>query len=1041
MTRSVQVSIAAALIGAVTATTSYAQQQNTSETVEEVVVTGFRASLQSSTEAKRQSVGFVDAIFSEDIGKFPDTNLAESFNRIPGVNISRDITGEGLQVAIRGLNTNFTRVLLNGAPVAIASTGQDNAAQNREVDLDLFPSELFSQLTVAKTTSADMLEGGAAGTINMRMARPFDREGMNLTYQIQGIDNANADSRGARGSLLFSNTWGNFGALAGVAGVQNKVATTGFETIGWTSMNLTQDQCGGNNPMGQPLPCNTTGGAGAGPGQITTIPANPSTAAAGFTPNDPVTNAFLLAQNPGRSITEIDNAIFPRLGRPMFDVGDKDRHNAIVSFEFRPSDALHFYMDNMYGKKENDLERADLMWAVRRTSQGGLVIPQNLQVDNPGCVPTCVVTSGTFVNSQLMLEYRPYFEETEFWGSNPGMTWTINDKWSLDLQGNYTESDFYSEVPTVLVLTQPTTVTYTNDGSGNPVINSSLDLNDPANYTWLIENRNGGSETGRVDLTAQKRKTETAGGRFALTWGDTDLNLKFGASYDDVSRDIRPLNNTQQLQNAVCGGNPTSFVAAPNTQPPCRGLSASEIAAVNAAALAANPTGAPPFPVYNTYQGSLIPNSAVPGYLRPTEYGFVTVDWASFARDSNYDAILAQMGEGGSTPTTANWGTIAEEVTGAFFQVNGDTEIAQNRFRYNIGLRYVQTDQTVISRLTAQDTRNVVPGGGGALIADGTRFPDVVNLVELDTDYSNTLPSANVVWNVSDNFLVRGGWSKTMTRANPADMLLGLSIPNADVSSVNLGNPELDPYLSKNFDLGFEYYTGQEGYFGVAAFRKALEGFTTRQATIVTFGDLAEFGVTLESLGQGQRDAVNGRGGNAALVTLNQTVNASGQLTINGLEFTWVQPLDFALERFGLGGLGFAANYTIIDQKGEGVAPAIAIGVPPETYNATLYYERHGISARVSVTSAQGSQGTGPNSNQSQITGAELFGEDYTQWDFSSSFDFAEMFGWSDFAPQLTIDVINLDDAVRRTYFQVPDATFTEFNSGRTVMVGLRGRF
>jgi TonB-dependent receptor len=297
------------------------------------------------------------------------------------------------------------------------------------------------------------------------------------------------------------------------------------------------------------------------------------------------------------------------------------------------------------------------------------------------------------------------------------------------------------------------------------------------------------------------------------------------------------------------------------------------------------------------------------------------------------------------------------------------------------------------------------------------------------------------VWNVSDNFLVRGGWSKTMTRGNPADMLLGLSIPNADVSSVNLGNPELDPYLSKNFDLGFEYYTGQEGYFGVAAFRKALEGFTTRRATIVTFGDLAQFGVTLESLGQGQRDAVNGRGGNAALVTLNQTVNASGQLTINGLEFTWVQPLDFALERFGLAGLGFSANYTVIDQKGEGVAPAIAIGVPPETYNATLYYERHGISARVSVTSALGSQGSGPNSNQSQITGAELFGEDYTQWDFSSSFDFAEMFGWSDFAPQLTIDVINIDEAQRRSYFQFPNATFTDFNSGRTVLVGLRGRF
>ena len=93
------------------------------EEIEEVIVTGFRQSLQSRPTAKRESVGFVDSIFAEDIGKFPDTNIAESFNRIPGVQISREITGEGLNVAIRGLNTNFTRVLLNNAPVAIASTG------------------------------------------------------------------------------------------------------------------------------------------------------------------------------------------------------------------------------------------------------------------------------------------------------------------------------------------------------------------------------------------------------------------------------------------------------------------------------------------------------------------------------------------------------------------------------------------------------------------------------------------------------------------------------------------------------------------------------------------------------------------------------------------------------------------------------------------------------------------------------------------------------------------------------------------------------
>jgi TonB-dependent receptor len=147
-----------------------------------IVVTGFRASLQSSTEAKRASTGFTDSIFAEDIGKFPDTNIAESLNRIPGITISREITGEGLQVAIRGLGTNFTRVLLNNAPIAVASTGRDGSqSTNREVDLDIFPTELFTQLTVNKSSTASMLEGGAAGTVNLRSARPFDNEGTHIT--------------------------------------------------------------------------------------------------------------------------------------------------------------------------------------------------------------------------------------------------------------------------------------------------------------------------------------------------------------------------------------------------------------------------------------------------------------------------------------------------------------------------------------------------------------------------------------------------------------------------------------------------------------------------------------------------------------------------------------------------------------------------------------------------------------------------------------------------------------------------------------------
>ncbi len=1019
------------------------------EEVDEVVVTGFRRSLADSTAAKRAAVGFVDAVFAEDIGKFPDTNIAESFNRIPGVTINREITGEGLNVAIRGLNTNFTRVLLNNAPVSIGSAGQDNAAQNREVDLDLFPTELFSQLNVYKTPNAEMIEGGAAGTINMRMARPFDRDGNSLTYSLAGIDNSKADDTGVKGSVIANYKFGEtFGVLAGVSIGRNKVAATGFETVGWTSLNLTAAQCGAAG-----APCNTTGGTGAGPGQISVVPDNPSTVGAGLTPGATIDNAFLLAQNPGLTIQQIDNALIPRLGRPMFDAGDRDRDSAVLSLEFRPSENLHFYLDSMYGKKENQLERVDMMWGVRRTSQGGLIIPQDMQVDRSDCSLGCVVTSATFPNSMFLLEYRPYNEELEFWGTNPGVVFKFGEKFTLDVQGNFTHSEFNREDPTVLAISQPTTVTYTNTG-GIPSIQSDLSVNDPATFAWAVANRGGGVEVGRTDMVDERRETETQGGRFSLNWGDDDFALKFGGAKDEMSRDIRPLSNTQMYQNAVCGGNPSAFVPGPNRQPPCRGDIAS--------AITPSPVNGQPYPSYPalgtgystgtpvplTYGGSLIPNAAVQDYLRPTRFGFVAVNWGDFKDASNYDAIHALETEIGATPVNAGWATISEDVSALFTQMNGDTTIGSNRLRYNAGVRYVETEQSVTSRVTGVDPRNPVPNttAGATDAADGSRYPDVVTIATLHTKYHNYLPSGTLAWNVTDDFVVRAGVSRTMTRPNPGDLRSGIAFPNADASSASLGNPDLKAYLSKNLDFGFEYYTGNEGYFGAAAFRKTLTGFTRLQQDFVTFGSLAQYGANFASLGASQQAALIGRGvggdPNTAIVRLDRTVNADGKLIINGLEFNWVQPLDFLLGKIGVNGLGFTANYTIIDQRGQGVgAPALALGVPPETYNATLYYERHGISARVSVTSAQGSQLTGPNSNQQGVNGADLFGDDYRQVDFSSSFDLSDMFGWSEYAPQLTIDGINVTNESRRTYSQFSNATYNSFNAGRTVMFGLRGRF
>jgi TonB-dependent receptor len=989
---------------------------------QDIVVTGYRQSLVESSAAKRNAVGFTDSIFAEDIGKFPDTNIAESFNRIPGVTISRDITGEGVNVAIRGLGSNFTEVTLNDAPIAIASSGATDAqGTDRSVDLSFFPTDLFTKLTVKKSYTADMLEGGAAGNVDIRSARPFDKPGTHFTYNFQGVKDAPASGWGERGSFIASSTSGNFGILAGVSGEHLNSRVNGYETIGYTNPNLTAAQCGAGNT------CNATGG-----GNFTIPSTVPANAGNGLTPGTPIDEAFLLAHNPGLTIQQIDNGILPRLGRASDEYGSRDRITAVASAEWRPSDALHFYIDGMWGKKKNDLQRIDMDWVGRN----GAIIPLNETVDSSDCSNGCTVTGGTFANAQFFLEYRPYTETTDFYTINPGGEWNVTHNLKLELNANYTRSTFHRASPSVLVITPASsglTVNYTNNG-GIPTLDSSVDLDNPANFGW---------SGGRVNIQDEYRVNETKGVRGSLTWGTDRLNLKVGGNYDDISRRISGYDNSQAYQNAVCGDDPSVTLPSPNSQPPCQGLNQSGAA----------PAGYPTYPAYGTgytagapgsitYGGSLIPQSSLSNFLEPGPDGFITVDFPAFAKASDYDYFHDTEPQNGGTNTGASGGYIDEKTPAAYAELNGIASLAGNDLRFNVGLRYVHTDQTIEGQVSLPDPRDTTAAGTCPLTdksLDGSCYPNVTTIATTHNSYDNWLPAADLAYDIGRHAVMRLALSKTMTRPDPNAQLPGVnfSSPSADVATI--GNPALEPYLSKNIDLGIEYYTGREGLVSLAAFRKELTGFTTNGITTEPFSDLAQYGITYNTLTPTQQAAIDARGGaDTATIQVQQQVNASGKLTVDGMEFQWVQPLDFVTKYIGVRGFGFNANATIVDQNGTGAAPAIALGVAKYTYNITGYYENHGISLRLSTTFNKGSQVS--SANQNGITNAALFTDDYQQWDFSSSFDLGEMFGWRH-APEVTFNVVNLTKAKQRTYFQFEDATFTEYDPGRQYMIGLRGTF
>jgi TonB-dependent receptor len=991
-----------------------------------VVVTGFRESLAKATTAKRDAIGFTDSIYSEDIGKFADSNIAESFNRIPGITISRDITGQGMEIAIRGLGTDFTKVLLNGTPIAIATTGATDAQNtNQEVDLNMFPTELFTSLTVEKTSSADMLEGGAAGTVNMRSARPFDSPGRHLAFGAQGTKNQNAGAWGNHNYLVASDTFDNgFGVLVGGVATHNTVATPGFETIGWSPAHLTTAQCGDE------AVCNSTKGTGFN------VPSTVPAGTPGLTAGAPIDEAFLLAENPGANIGQINNGLLPRLGRDSYESGFEDTYNAIASLEYRPNDALHFYMDNMFGKEHNDLTREDMDWSVRNSNT---LIPTNETFSTSNCAMGCTVTGGNFLNSQFFLEYRPYFENTDFWGTNPGLNWRLSDWLSGDVQANYTKSTFHREVPSVLVATPgDLTVNFTNNG-GIPDISSNEDLDDPANFSWA---------GGRVNMQDERRETTTKGLRFNLTFGTGGLfNVKTGAAYDDIWRHINAYDNSQAWQNAVCGDNPNLFLNSPNTEPPCAGLSSATPGA-----------GYPTYPALGQgysaglgpliYQGSLIPTSELGQFLSPGPAGFITVDWDPFKAASNYAAFHANEPAATGSNTGASGGYIRNSDTGTYVEFTGDTKILGHGFRYDAGVRWVRTLQYVGGPESLSNPANAAvggppcPTGGSAKTApqcDGSFYPNSIIFPTLESNYNDTLPSVELVYDIMPNFLARFAASKTMTRPNPNSMLPGLSFTDPSAVNGTVGNPALRPYISKNLDFGLEYYTGKEGYVALALFQKKITGFTSNQNTTYPFSYLNQFGVNYGTLTPTQQLSINGRGGpDAADVVLTEQVNATGLLTVRGEEVDWTQPFDFLLHRFNLDGFGFVANYTHITQSGTGAAPAIAIGVPPDTYNLTFYYEHGPWSFRVAENYNASNITSTPN--ESGVPLAAFYASSYREWDLSSYVDIGTLLRWP-MSFQVTADAMNLFGAKQRVYFEFPDATFTEYNPGRELMIGFRAKF
>lgn len=211
-------------------------QDDADDEIEEIVITGIKSSLRQAIQAKRESDALIDAINAEDIGKFPDKNVAEALQRVPGIVINREF-GEGERVALRGTAPSLTRTLFNGASVATADWFVlEQLSATRAFNYLTLPSEIVGQLQVYKSPTADLDEGGLGGSINVITRKPLDQaESFSINASIQGVYSELRESLDpqASGFVSWKNDDDTFGIMVGGVYQQRDIRRDGVEVLGY----------------------------------------------------------------------------------------------------------------------------------------------------------------------------------------------------------------------------------------------------------------------------------------------------------------------------------------------------------------------------------------------------------------------------------------------------------------------------------------------------------------------------------------------------------------------------------------------------------------------------------------------------------------------------------------------------------------------------------------------------------------------------------------------------------------------------------------
>jgi len=467
--------------------------QNSNAEIEVIAVKGtYSKSLEKAVDLKKLNLGFSDSVVATDIADFPEQNLAEALQRMPGVTIERN-KGLGSKVNVRSLPSDFTHVSINNLATASGSGGRD-------VEFDIFASEIIQSVTVKKSPTAADEEGGIAGSVAISTARPFDFSERQLVVSAEGAHNSISEQTDPKFSFLASDTFGDWGALVSFSKAERSNRTDSNSGINF-------------RPMGRFLEASGTR----------------STQAAAVLQRD----AGVTVKN-RLDKQETSRIIFQdKVGDRLY-LNEQDKWGATASLQYKPDNNFSLTFDAMLGSYQSNEDEYDAA-AYSASSRSTLETIHAYDKQTLAQYGILVLTDVSYTATQHEILSKERLNDTEFTQYSLNLDWKLAD-WTLTGLIGFSGAEKTADYANLKhVAYAPSRTRYTQSGgetvlSANP---ASIDMyNAPAKYLFEAY------ETELEEVQDDKYAAELNLSRdLSLSWLPALSSIEFGARYTDKSKE------------------------------------------------------------------------------------------------------------------------------------------------------------------------------------------------------------------------------------------------------------------------------------------------------------------------------------------------------------------------------------------------------------------------------------------------------------------------------------------------------------------------